>query len=257
MKLAVGAAALAALVLVAIGSAAVVQAMRADDSGRRQTASGVSGSPLTATPVPDVVGLTEGAAVKALGSAGLVANVRFEKEAPRTGEVLSSEPAAGSELRPESVVLLRIALAPRRPAPGQDQEHELQPFSTMIEANPDAFVGLYRDEEGIPHAVFGHGADPAAWRRRLAAAAEGLPYRTDTCSRSYAELRALQNEIAAKRWTRNKELAFGVYVHPATCTARVESDLLTAADIRALADRYGTAISIDTTEGSHPILLGP
>jgi hypothetical protein len=257
MKVAVRAAGLAALVVVAIGSAAVVQGFPGDGSGsNREHASVMSESPQSSVPVPALVGLTEAEAVKALGASDLVANVRFAKDAPRTGKVLRSDPGAGSDLRPESVVLLTIALAPRLPTPGPGHEQDLQPFNSMVEDNPDAFVGLYRDEEGVPHAVFGPGVDPAAWRERLAAAAEGLPYRTETCSRSRPSLRALQDEIATKRWTKNKSLAFGVFVHPSTCTVRVESDLLTAADIRALVDRYGTKISIDTTEGSHPVLLG-
>lgn len=256
MKVAVRAAGLALVVLAAIGSAAIVQGVREDESDDgRETASVVSKSPLPPVPVPEVVGLAERDAVGALGAAGLIANVQFVKETPRTGKVLSTDPATGSELRPESVVVLRIAFDPRRPAPGPDNEQELQPFNSLVEDNPDAFVGLYRDERGVPVAVFGPGADPAAWRERLTAAAEGLPYRTETCTRSRAELRSLQDEIATMKWTKNKDLPFGAYVHPATCTVRVESDLLTDADVRALADRYGTAISIDTTEGSHPVLL--
>ena len=39
------------------------------------------------------------------------------------------------------------------------------------------------------------------------------------------------------------------------CTVRIESDLLERAEIEALVERYGTAISFDTSEGSHPVLL--
>lgn len=248
MKISIRTASLAALVVVVGGCG--------DRSVERDSAPDVAGSSGSTATVPNVVGLNEGAAVKALGTAGLVANVRLVKDAPRTGEVLASKPAAGSEVRPEAVVVIRIAPSPRLPDPGPGKEEALRPFSTMIEANPEAFVGLYRDEEGVPHAVLGPEADPAAWQERLTAAAEGLPFRTETCSRSHAELRALQDEIAAKSWTTNKQLAFGVFVHPDSCTVRVESDLLTAAEIRALVDRYGLAVSFDTTEGSHPVLLG-
>jgi hypothetical protein len=258
MKVAVRAAAGLAALAVVIGSAAVVQGFTGDGSGSdREPASVMSESPQSSVPVPDLVGSTEREAVKALGASGLVANVRFAKDAPRTGKVLRSDPRAGSELDPESVVLLTIAHAPRLPTPGPGHEQDLQPFNSIVEDNPDAFVGLYLDEEGVPHAVFGPGVDPAAWRERLAAAAEGLPYRTETCSESRASLRALQDEIAAKSWTEDKSLPFGVFVDPSTCTVRVESDLLTEDDIRALVDRYGTRISIDTTEGSHPVPLGP
>lgn len=226
----------------------------------------VSGSSTDGSvPVPDVVGLTEGGAVKALDASGLVANVRYDDDAPRTGEVLRSDPGAGSERLPSSVVVLSIAYGPRLPMPTLEQEQVGVPeaFSRLIEGNPDAFVGVYRDEAGVLVVVFGPGADPAAWEDRLRAAAEGINYpteesgyRTDTCSRSRASLRAIQNEITThQEWTNNKHLAFGVWVQPETCTARVESDLLTQADIQALVDRYGTAISFDTSEGSHPVLL--
>jgi hypothetical protein len=256
---------LVAVMLVgAVIAAAIVVIGRADGSAERR-ASGSTSSPSlvlsSSRPpegsvlVPDVVGLSEGEAVKALGASGLVGNVRYAYDAPRTGAVLGSDPDAGRELPANSVVVLSIALGPRLPIPRPGHEQDLQPFNSLVEQHADAFVGLYRDEAGIPHAVFGPGADPATWREPLAVAAEGLPYRTDTCSRTRESLRAMQDEIATKGWSENKRLAFGVWVHPETCTVRIESDLLTAADIRALADRYGTAISIDTSEGAHPVLL--
>lgn len=205
--------------------------------------------------VPKVVGLSEGEAVKALGASAPVANVRHATDAPRRGNVLHSDPEAGSELPANSVVVLSIALGPRLPTPGPGHEQDLQPFNSLVEDHPEAFVGLYRDEAGIPHAVFGPGVDPATWQDRLTAAAEGVRYRTDTCSRDRKTLRAMLEEITTKDWSANKPLPFGVWVHPSTCTVRVESDLLTPADVEALVDRFGTAISIDTTEGSHPVLL--
>lgn len=62
------------------------------------SSSSSSPSPERSVGVPDVVGLSEGEAVKALGAAGLVANVRYADDAPRTGKVLRSNPAPGSEL---------------------------------------------------------------------------------------------------------------------------------------------------------------
>lgn len=207
-------------------------------------------------PVPEVIGQTEGEAVKALAAAGLVANVRISYDAPRTGEVFRSVPKAGSESPPDSVVLLSVALAPRLPRPGQEHETEISRLSRLVENNPETFVGLYRDEAGIPHVVFGPDVDQDAWHDRLTAAAEGIDYpaegigyRTDTCTRDYKSLRALQDEIATKDWTSNKRLPIGVEVHPSTCTVRVQTDELTDADIQTLVDRYGTAVSIDTTPG--------
>jgi PASTA domain len=217
-----------------------------------------------AVSIPDVVGLSEGEAVKALGAVGLVANVRYDKDAPRTGKVVASDPEAGSELPASSVVVLSIAYGPRLPMPTPEQEQLPRAFSSLIEDNPQPFFGSYRDEDGVLVVVFNPGVDPAAWDDRLTAAAEGIDYpaedsgyRTDACPRDRKSLRALQDEIVRTRsdWADDPRLAFGVWVQPETCTVRVESDLLTAGDIEALVDRYGTAISFDTSEGAAPRLL--
>lgn len=231
---------------------AVVQSGAAGGSDRPREASGVRRSTVS---VPDVAGLTEANAVRALGAARLVANIRFVKDAPRTGTVLRAEPAAGSEVPARTVILLTIALAPRLPVPGPAHEEDLRPLSTLVEDTPSAFVGLYRDGRGVPHVVFGPDVDEASWAARLRKAAGGIRYVTDRCGRSHADLQAVQDAVTAKRWTSNPSLAFSVAVHPATCTARIESDLLTSQEIEALVARFGTTISIDTTKGSHPELL--
>jgi hypothetical protein len=212
---------------------------------------------------PDVFGLSEGDAAKLLASAGLVMNVRYVDDVPRRGAVFRAAPAAGSDVPEHSVVLLHISLPPRLPLPGPENELETRPLSKLVTAHPNVFVGLYRDQAGVPHVVFGPGVDAAQWAERLREAARGVNYpvqsagyRTDTCSRSEASLRAVQNGITTNQdWTERENLAFGVWVHPETCTVRVESDLLRPAEIKALVERYGTAISFDTTEGSHPVLL--
>jgi hypothetical protein len=169
--------------------------------------------------------------------------------------VLGADPAAGSKVPAASVISLEITLGPRLPTPGPSQEEELRPLSTFVEDSPSAFVGLYRDAHGVPHVVFGPNVDTASWAPRLRRAAGGIRYATDRCTRSRADLQAVQDAVAAKRWTSKGSLPFSVVVHPATCTVRVESDLLGAREIKALVDLFGTAISIDTTKGSHPELL--
>lgn len=202
--------------------------------------------------------------MKALGASGLVANVRYDDDAPRTGEVLDSEPEAGSKVSADSVVVLSIAYEPRLPMPTPEQEQLPAAFGSLVDDNPEVFFGTYRDKAGVLVVVFNPGADPAAWEDRLTAAADDIDYpaedsgyRMDTCSRDRKSLRALQDEIVRtrKEWAEGKRLAFGVWVQPETCTVRVESDLLSPTDIAALVDRYGTAISFDTSEGSHPVLL--
>jgi len=223
----------------------------------------VKGFVASTVAVPDVVGLSEGKAVKLLDSAGLVANVRYGWDAPRTGEVYRSAPAAGSDVPDRSAVVLYISLPRRLPPPGQEHEMEIGPLGRLVARHPEVFVGLYRDEAAIPHVAFGPGADPEEWADRLTEAAqgisypaEGIGYRVDTCSRDRRSLRAIQDEITTDQsWTQNKHLAFAVWVQPETCTVRVESDQLMRADIAALVVRYGTAVSFDTSKGAAPILL--
>ena len=99
----------------------------------------------------------------------------------------------------------------------------------LVEDNPDAFVGLFRDEAGVVVVAFDPAADPDALEERLTAAAEGINYqeegsgyRTATCPRSRASLEAIQDEITTRDWTENTRLAFGVWVQPETCTVRVD-----------------------------------
>jgi PASTA domain len=242
--------AVASVVLVAGGCGGTAQ----EAATTAQHKDSAAGTPSAV--VPNVIGLSEAEAVKALGAAGFIANVRLQKDAPRSGEVLSSAPTAGIEAAENAVVVLEVSLPPRRPLPEPEHEQNLHPLSTLVENNADAFVGIYIDEAGIPHAVFGPDADTASWTERLQAAAGNLAYRTDTCERERHSLRAIQDEITANRdWMENGHLAFGVGVDPGSCTVRVESDLLAPAEIAALVARYSTAVSFDTTEGSHPILL--
>jgi hypothetical protein len=241
--------------LVAVAAVAVVVVVQSGAAGGSDRHRQASASRRSTVSVPDVVGSSEAKAVRALGAAGLVANIRYVKDAPRTGTVLRADPAAGSKVPAKSVISIAIALGPRLPEPGPGHEEDLRAFSTLIEDSPSAFVGLYRDAHGVPHVVFGPDVDPGPWAPRLRKAAGSIRYVTDRCARSRADLQAVQDGVAAKRWTSNRSLPFSVVVHPATCTVRVESDLLGPREIKALVDRFGTAISIDTTKGSHPELL--
>jgi len=230
-----------------------------------ETASPPQGLGVSTVAVTNVVGLAEGAAAKVLAAAGLVTNVRYVDDVPRVGAVFRAVPAGGSDVPEGSVVVLFISLPPRLPLPGQEHEMEMGKLAGLVARHPEVFVGLYRDEAAVPHVVFGPGADPADWADRLAQAAKGISYpaagigcRIDTCSHSLASLRAIQEEITTRQdWTSNEHLAFGVGVDAKTCTVRVQSDLLTRADIEALVDRYHTAVSFDTSEGSHPVRLSP
>ena len=105
--------------------------------------------------VPALVGLTEQEAVKALGAAGLIADVRIDNELPRTAKVDHSVPAPGTDVDELSVVLLDIARAPHPPPVAPEQEEEIAALSRLVTEHPHVFVGLYHDEEQVPHVVFG------------------------------------------------------------------------------------------------------
>jgi len=231
-------AAIAALVVSTGGSAAIGQTTRAEQQ---------SAPAPTSVAVPDVVGLRQGAAVKALGAAGLVANVRVDRDAPRTGEVLRSTPAAGSELSASSIVALAVAWPPRREAPEPEEEQAVEALGNLIESNSDTFFGAYVDDGGVYVAVFGPGADPAAWNGRLAAAADGIPYRTDTCPRDWKSVTRAQNWIVENVW--EEGLGFSVGVDAETCTVRLSNGNLTPDQIRPVVERYGTAFSIESGMG--------
>jgi PASTA domain len=207
------------------------------------------------TTVPDLAGYGEGDAVKVLGELGLVANIRRNNEAPRTGQVLWTVPRAQAMVPNYSVVTLTIALPPPLPTPQSGHEQDTHALGTLVEEHEDAFVGFYVDLDGVPVVVLGPGVNVTAWRERMDAAATGLYYRTSICGRSRGSLLQIQEKIARRDWSTNPRIGFGVNVDPASCTVRVESDLLTADDIHVLVQRYGTAVSFDTTPGSHPVPL--
>jgi hypothetical protein len=85
---------------------------------------------------------------------------------------------------------------------------------------------------------------------------EGVGYRADRCPRTLASLRAIEDDIwtTYQDWVETTHLGFGALVHAETCTVRVEAHLRPA-KIEEFVDRYGTAISFDTSEGSAMRLL--
>jgi hypothetical protein len=126
------------------------------------------GSPATVV-VPNLTGLSEGDAVKMLAEVGLLAEIRYQKEAPRTGLVLGTDPPSGSEVEAGSSVQVRIPYEPPLPVPDPAEEQQwnehLAPVSQLIESNPQAFLGVYRDNldpGGILVVVFNPGADEDA-----------------------------------------------------------------------------------------------
>jgi hypothetical protein len=232
--------------------------VRAFSRGSPHSVPGASSSSTLSTTaasatVPQVVGLSESSAVKTLAQAGLVAEIHYDRQARQAALVLDSDPAAGAVSSISSSVTLRIAVGPAGPIPGPGEEELNRPLSSLVEDNPGAFVGLYLDASSVPVVVFNPRIDVDAWRARLDAAAEGRPYSTDSCLRSGEELGQVQDELGLRQWSpRAGSISFGVWVDPATCTVRVETDQLTESDIQALIQRFGTAVSLNTSKGSSP-----
>jgi hypothetical protein len=239
------------------GVAGVGAVMRDRVPREPATGSPMPASPPTATPptipalvpVPDVVGMAERDAVKALAAAGIPAEIRHEAEAPPTGRVLRSDPPAGTGVAPGSFVRLYAAYEPPSPVPGPREEAEwnarIGPLSRLVQASREAFVGMYLDEAGVPVVVFNPGVDPDAWQERLERAAGALAYRTEVCPRSREELERIQAELGRRAWSPNAaSIAFATSVSPSTCSVWVESGELKQADLRALGERFGTAVTV-------------
>ena len=204
--------------------------------------------------VPNMVGLRQRDAVKALAAAGLIAEVRIDSEAPNTGKVLSSVPEAHEPLAPGSSVLLFVAWEPPRPPPppGVNPEERYTELGGFVEGHPEIFVGYYIDEHGDLVIVFDPGVDIEAWRQRLEPhlGKGNEHYRTESCSHSLGELQRIAYEIEPNDFPH--KIAYSGDVEPETCTVRITSDQLTHEDIRALSERFGTVVSFETTDGSHP-----
>jgi hypothetical protein len=128
------------------------------------------------------------------------------------------------------------------------------PLSALVAARPDVFMGLGWDQDGTPVIAFNPGVDTRAWEEQLKNAAGRLTYRTRTCAQSLSELEQVQSDLALKTWSpRATSISFGLMVDPATCSVRLTSDLLEPSDVRELAARYGSLVTIDAS--THPVRL--
>jgi hypothetical protein len=202
--------------------------------------------------VPDVEGTPVAEAIHTLAQAGLVAVLNQAADAPRSGAVEAMEPAPGSSAAEGSLVRLEVGAPPRRSVPAGTPEQE--PLGRAVEECPVECLGLYRADDGTPVVVLAPGVDEQKWRERLAAAAAGRAFRIEIGTRSARELEAVQKRLSRRDWSPHaREIGFVTFVDPASSTVRVESDQLSPGDLAALAERFGTAVSIDTSPGSHPV----
>jgi hypothetical protein len=146
--------------------------------------------------VPDVLGLTEGPAVRALGDAGLVAELRYDETAPPGGGVVAVDPEPGARVGEESIVLVHVSF----------------PESGTTRPRPEP------------------------------------------CERSLDSLDAVQAALSKRDWT-SRAVSFTSFVDPDTCTVRIESDLLTAAEMESIVARYGTSVSFNASPRSRPVRM--
>ena len=206
--------------------------------------------------VPNVIGRSEAAAVKLLARYGLVAEIRYDPSSSPAGMVMDEAPPAGAAWPRSHVIGLLIAgrgeLNGPLGGPKNEPDETLAPFAALIGANPQAFVGMYRDQAGTPVVVFNPGISPTAWRAQLGALARGRPYRTESCSHSLAELNGVADDLAtADGILRQKHISFGVGVDAQTCTVRVHASALAASVLAALSKLYGPLITIDASGSPH------
>ena len=135
------------------------------------------------------------------------------------------------------------------PSGSIDQPTDLASLGTFVSAHPEAFVGLYLDGSGVAVVAFGSGVDPAAWESGLRAAAGEQAWRTIRCGATRAALDDVQRALGSFAWPSGRP-SYAADVDPATCSVRVVSDMLSPADLAALHDRFGAAVTVDPT--GHP-----
>ncbi|HEX2051918.1 MAG TPA: PASTA domain-containing protein [Actinomycetota bacterium] len=190
--------------------------------------------------VPDVAGLPEAEAVKALAGAGLVAAIERSGRAP-TGVAAETEPPPGARVPAGTVVDVIVGRpAVDRPAPEGDARFDA--LARIVDEHPDAFVGLYV-ERGSPVVVLGPDAEEEPWLPRLRAAAGRAALRVERCARSRRALEAVQAQVGTRSWATGP-VAFASYVDASTCSVRVVGDL-SDADARSLTERFGSRVTID------------
>jgi hypothetical protein len=197
--------------------------------------------------VPNVVGLSEGEAEKVLSAAGLMAEFRYSSEGPPLGEVVRTVPEAGEAVSGNSIVNVIIASEAFPEETGPDAG--LIPQADLVGAHPEAFVGVYLDDAETPVVVFNPDVDKESWKVRLDVAAKGRKYRTERCPYTLVELQLVKSDMMMQdAWT-DRNISYGFDVDPATCSVGLMTEALTPAELRALKERYGPLVTVDTIEG--------
>jgi len=206
------------------------------------------------TIVPDVVGMIEGDALKALYVAGLEASVSYKiTDGAPVGTVLETIPASGIPSADGSVSVLVARLEPESIGPSHSN---LAALARITESRPDVFVGVYRDSLGDLHAVFNPGIDKTAWSAQLEAAVPiGVSLHLDQCSVTRGALLELLNFLGRRDWGAHApQVRFAAEIEPATCGVVMTTRDLTSEDKDELTQRFGSMIAFD--ESTQPRMYG-
>lgn len=206
--------------------------------------------------VPDVVGLSEVAAAKALASAGLNPAVVYVAPAGSAtdGTIRATDPPPGAAVTAGAVVEMEVAAVP-------DTEIDadrpgLRAISDLVAGNHDAFVGMYLEADDSAVLVLGRGARPADWRAHVDAALQldGAPVGVTfaTCDVTRAELDAVAAAIADRTWTTRDELPLVFRIDARACRVVIAAAELTEAEIGALSGRHGDLVAFDRSAAASP-----
>ncbi len=196
--------------------------------------------------VPNVVGLSEAEAEKVLTAAGLEAEFRYSSEGSPVGEVVRTLPENGETVSINSIINVIVATEAFPEETGPDAG--LIPQADLVGAHPEAFVGVYLDDAQTPVVVFNPDVDQQSWQVRLDAAAKGGQYRTESCPYTLVELQLVKSDMMQGAWT-DRDISYGFGVDPATCSVRLMTEALTLAELKALKQRYGPLVTVDTIQG--------
>jgi hypothetical protein len=124
-------------------------------------------------------------------------------------------------------------------------------LAVLVQAHPEAFVGVYRRADGAVVAVFGPDVDEQAWAVRLQQAAAGEAWTTARCADSRAALEQVRAELMTFPWPDGRP-AFATVIRPEACAVSIQLEALSDPARAALETRYGRRVLVET--GKQPTL---
>ena len=204
----------------------------------------------SAPSMPDVVGTQEGDALKALSLLGVDSTIVYQVNAQEaSGTVLGTDPAPGERIGASVPVLFVAAPAPHESESVAGDE-TLENLGRLIAEESDVFVGAYRNAHGELIVALGPDAQAAEWRDQIESLTDE-PYATKSCPLSMHQLERVRLELADRAWDKGSLAAFSAWLDPPSCSILLQSDKLSEVDIVALAQMFGSAVTIDTSGGAY------